>query len=252
MISNIFFKANIMVAMLILVVGLNFYKKSFGMQKMQQYNEQFIIKQNENLLMLNNALKDRSLNDDQKIKYFETAKSERGLTLAIMDCALFTAILENQSLNVLSFLINSGANVNCVTKTNKTLLYFSCHVNNYNYVLFLLKCRGLRDIINLADQEKGNTPLHIACYYDNFEIVKLLADYGAKITIVNFKGKKPVNYAKDPKIINFLKRKECDYFENQMERVRSPKNFKNDNSGPDFSVFSYGDGSDLNIGFEII
>ena len=67
-------------------------------------------------------------------------------------------------------------------------------------VLALIK--GGADINNIDNE--GNTPLHIASYWNNEKIVKLLVDNGASLNVKNNLREIPADRTDNKKIREFL------------------------------------------------
>jgi hypothetical protein len=76
----------------------------------------------------------------------------------------------------------------------ETPLHELClHRKNLELVEFLLD-KGADDDIDAMDED-GHTPLHYACWYDNFEIAKLLIKRGADVNAENRWGLTPLHWA---------------------------------------------------------
>lgn len=98
--------------------------------------------------------------------------------------------IEDQSINN-SELIFHGltlAILNCQDETGETLLHHACRVGNKQAVAYLLSEYEIDIELELKAEGENDgildaTPLHYACFYEHFDIVKLLLRYGA-----NFKA----------------------------------------------------------------
>jgi hypothetical protein len=78
------------------------------------------------------------------------------------------------------YLLNNGANIEQKDEYGWTALFYSIEYGDpYKIIELLLKNGAILTQVSTI----GNTPLQIACKRRNLEIVKLLFDYGAKITI---------------------------------------------------------------------
>ncbi|WP_313893785.1 ankyrin repeat domain-containing protein [Psychrobacillus sp.] len=78
-------------------------------------------------------------------------------------------------------------------KDNLADLIYSCEMDDINKVRQFIEFN-----YNLNDQnEKGWTPLIVASYHGNYNIVNLLLENGADPNLSNFKGTTPLMYAKD-------------------------------------------------------
>jgi ankyrin repeat protein len=96
--------------------------------------------------------------------------------------ALMYALSKGQFVNeeIIHYLLNNGANIEQKDDFGWTALFYSIEFGDpYKIIELLLKNNAILTVVSKI----GNTPLQIACKRRNLEIVKLLFDYGAKITI---------------------------------------------------------------------
>ena len=89
--------------------------------------------------------------------------------------------------------------INKKNKFDQTLLHISVINNSINILKFLLNDNNAN--VNSIDIQK-NTPIHYAIALKNFEIIKLLIEKRAKMTIKNKKGETPLDIAKKLNIKN--------------------------------------------------
>jgi ankyrin repeat protein len=95
----------------------------------------------------------------------------------------------NPNLSVTQLLVYYGAHINSPNQDDFRPLHFAWHAKNIPYMQFLvnngadINCKGGRNQI---------TPLHLACFYNDIEAVKLLLRSGADYTNVRF-GEKHKN-----------------------------------------------------------
>ena len=89
--------------------------------------------------------------------------------------------------------------INKKNKYDQTLLHISVINNSINILKFLLNDNNAN--VNSVDIQK-NTPIHYAIALKNFEIIKLLIEKRAKMTIKNKKGETPLDIAKKLNIKN--------------------------------------------------
>lgn len=119
----------------------------------------------------------------------------------------------NGNKEIVMALLNMDANVNMKTKLGNTPLMLACKtemkevveillnhvvkpdltVQKYNFILSIFL---LFFILYYFNSEDGDTALHIASYSNNTDIVKLLIDAGADITMSNERGLKPIDVTK--------------------------------------------------------
>lgn len=100
------------------------------------------------------------------------------------------------------YLLEYGADPNIQNRSGDTPLYRSLMNDNKNAITKLLLKYGADPNIK---NRVGNTSLFPAVEYSNLDIVKELIKHGAKIDIRNNRGKSLLDYAKDEKIIDYLK-----------------------------------------------
>jgi len=88
-----------------------------------------------------------------------------------------------------------------------SLLIKACQENDYNKVEEYLLLTDEHPSDNKHRDELDNTPLHIACFNCNYELVCLLLEYDADVTIINVNGDTPLHtacYQNHLSIINIL------------------------------------------------
>lgn len=91
---------------------------------------------------------------------------------------LIQAIYKN-NINIVKFLINSGADVNKTNKSGWTPLMIGSYLGTEEIVKFLIECKSELNLINCNNE----TALMIAVYYYNIEIVRLLINNGVDINL---------------------------------------------------------------------
>jgi len=83
---------------------------------------------------------------------------------------------------VAKYLIDNGANVNLKSKTGKTAL----HKASYNGLIPIMKLLVNKGAsVNERESNYFNTPLHVACEYDQKESAGFLVSLGADTTLKN-------------------------------------------------------------------
>jgi hypothetical protein len=127
-------------------------------------------------------------------------------------------------LNILKVLINEHADLNLqivddyrhIKAPPMNILLYNLmigSVNSYNitsesnrkdFLLALIMIIENGGYISGTDQ-LGNTPLHIACMLNNYDVVKVLLNNNSKTSPKNLEGKRPIDLATDGKIIKLLK-----------------------------------------------
>jgi len=119
---------------------------------------------------------ERGFDIDDQIVY-NSSLGEDSMNALIYACELF-CINTNETIDNIKLLSENGADINFRNIDNDTPLLFclrdaeKCNSNLYDLIDFLI---GKGADINSTD-ESLNTPLHLACAYDDFELIKLLLD----------------------------------------------------------------------------
>ena len=113
---------------------------------------------------------------------------------------LHWAVLGN-SYEVASLLLERGAEVNSVDVGGMTPLHVSgCADSNTYEIALLLLHNGAdveaRSVFISMEYQGGATPLHFAAYCNNYQIVKLLLDWGAKSDVLDGHGRSPAQWAR--------------------------------------------------------
>ena len=80
-------------------------------------------------------------------------------------------------------------------------LFHYCRKGTLNDVKRVLSKRANINVKN----DVNETPLHYACYYNNFDIVKYLVENDANINTKDNNNNKPINNTSSAEIITFLK-----------------------------------------------
>jgi uncharacterized protein len=98
------------------------------------------------------------------------------------------------NLEILSWLISEGANVNHQERNGLSALHFAVQNRHPDLILCLLQSGALIDI----PDRYGNSPLWRAVFdaRGKYDIVSLLVSKGAKTTSRNTSGRSPLDFAK--------------------------------------------------------
>lgn len=115
-------------------------------------------------------------------------KDKPNLTLASTQGALQEAVLSNYA-DVVSFVLEAGADVNAVDNNNQPLLSTAMMpTNNEDLVRAILE---YRPDVNIQDTA-GNTILHLVDRWTPITLVRLIVNAGAKLDTMNNKGFTPL------------------------------------------------------------
>lgn len=96
-----------------------------------------------------------------------------------------------EGFELFQYLISNGASID-VIPFNENALTYATRYRNYNAVDYLLKNQyfGVDDY-----DDNGNTALIVAAKYNRPELVKLLLEYGANVSLLNQEGQTAMDYA---------------------------------------------------------
>jgi ankyrin repeat protein len=111
------------------------------------------------------------------------------------DTPLHRACTENIAADIITKMIEKGADVGMVNSTGDTPLYIACQKSHANIIPALLDSPNVSEYINLQDKD-GDTPLHWACAKNvAADIITKMIEKGADPEIVNINGKTPLHTA---------------------------------------------------------
>jgi uncharacterized protein len=98
-------------------------------------------------------------------------------------------------LDIVKFLINSGADVNLPAKNAYKVapIHSAVAIQNLDLVHILLNAGADVNVKQMTDV----TPLHSAAYHGNKELVRLLIRHGADASAITTDGKTPTDYARE-------------------------------------------------------
>ncbi|XP_036144364.1 ankyrin repeat domain-containing protein 27 [Monomorium pharaonis] len=103
--------------------------------------------------------------------------------------------------NMVQLLLDAGANVNVITKSEgRTPLHLACLNDRVDVAKLLLNCATC-DVD--AKDHNGDTPLHLACVAGNIKSVGLLVRCGACANACNLQNKTPLREAEERLSVTF-------------------------------------------------
>ncbi len=158
---------------------------------------------NQTSLSIHNQIRAFNFREYQVLKVFETNIISSKILNSSSKKKAGSVLFENDICFVISTIDNDIA----LYKDKVKDLFLACENGSSELINRLLQ---IPKIINVQD-ENGWTPLIVAIYNNQVEIVKTLLINGADLNICNFKGTTPLMYAKsgcvkhkDPKILSLL------------------------------------------------
>jgi len=111
---------------------------------------------------------------------------------------LMTSAFLTDKTDVISFLLDSNANINAIDKENRTALHYAAYLGRTSIVTLLIK-RGA-NIEALANKDfnlpgDNNTPLHLACHSSNRNesTIKTLLSSGSNFEALDSLGNTPLH-----------------------------------------------------------
>ncbi|XP_014229229.1 ankyrin-3-like [Trichogramma pretiosum] len=110
--------------------------------------------------------------------------------------ALHWALKDNIRTDVAEWLLRKGADSNLADKEGSTALHIICKMIGFNYLanlLFQISDEKHRHVLVDAQDNEGNTPLHLALCHVNEEVARLLLRRGANPTLANKDGNIPLH-----------------------------------------------------------
>ncbi|KAI8121116.1 Eye-specific diacylglycerol kinase [Lucilia cuprina] len=108
------------------------------------------------------------------------------------DAVLLAA--QSGDLNMLRALHELGYSLQTTNTKGHTALHLACKYNNKDIVKYILSCASRR-LINMADKERGSTALHIAAELNRHDICVMLVAAGANIEARDMCGNTPMMVA---------------------------------------------------------
>ena len=127
-------------------------------------------------------------------------------------------------LKMLTELYNEGYSLLAIDETAKTGLHYGARFGNKDIVKFLLQ-KAPPSILDIMDNEKGQTALHKAAAYKRLSICCLLVTAGASLLVKDNEGRTPrqlaVNAEAEDDLVSYLESQE--HFQNiAMQDMETP------------------------------
>ena len=114
--------------------------------------------------------------------------------------------------------INQGGDIN-IYYEGFSLLYILVQKNYLSCVKEFLRCKANP---NIKNTNTGLSPLHVAGYNDNIEMIKILLENGAEIDLEDNEGNTPICFCArfgNEKSIKFLKEKGADIYKRNKSKI---------------------------------
>ena len=112
---------------------------------------------------------------------------------------------------MLTEMYQDGFSLLAIDETAKTALHYGARFGHKEIIKFLL-AKAPHCIVDIVDNEKGQTALHKAAAYDRQDICCLLVTAGASLLVEDCEGRRPRNLAETgqahPDLISYLKSQE--------------------------------------------
>ena len=112
---------------------------------------------------------------------------------------LIVAVTEGHA-DVVEYLISDDVEVDMTGRYGMTALHHACHLNNYEVAKMLLQYGANPS----PATSYGITPLHICCREGNFSMIRMLLLFGADQFLQDQPGKAPHEYAQTDKVHTYI------------------------------------------------
>jgi ankyrin repeat protein len=136
------------------------------------------------------ALVEKRADINEKVQ--ATKGSRAGFTPIILAAALADA-------DVTKLLIENGAQVSILDDFDRSAFWYAAEIHNIDITKILVTGKGASDVINVADKDLKQTPLHIAVRDDDPDLVRLLKSMGASPDKKDILGETALEYCSHDK-----------------------------------------------------
>jgi Ankyrin repeats (3 copies)/Ankyrin repeat len=136
------------------------------------------------------ALVEKRADINEKVQ--ATKGSRAGFTPIILAAAL-------ADVDVAKLLIENGAQVSILDDFDRSAFWYAAEIHNIDVTKILIRGKGASDVINFADKDLKQTPLHIAVRDDDPDLVRLLKSMGASPDKKDILGETALEYCSHDK-----------------------------------------------------
>ncbi|CAL8076884.1 unnamed protein product [Calicophoron daubneyi] len=124
--------------------------------------------------------------------------------------------------NMTTLLLELGANPNEIDQYSGSL-DMSRKMNTYHGQIEWRRLTEFSDFLNPSADFRGCTALHYAVLINDVELVNLLIQKGADVSIVNERGHRAIMYAKDDQVRTILEKAEREFEQRKAEKEREER-----------------------------
>lgn len=132
---------------------------------------------------------------DNSIEYIKILL-EAGADVTIKnECGVMPihTLCRGDNIEGIKIFLNAGVSINETDDSGNTPLHNACYSADHpDCIRFLLE-NGANINIKNHDSLRNNTPLHIACFVDNLEGIKILLEFGVDVNVKNINGSTPLH-----------------------------------------------------------
>jgi ankyrin repeat protein len=126
----------------------------------------------------------------------EPVRAKEGARAGFTPLILATAL---SNLDIVAQLVTRGANAGIRDDFNRSAFWYAAELHNIQITKVLTDAKGANDVINAADTELKQTPLHIAVRDDDPDLVVILKQMGASPDKKDVLGETPLDYCSHDK-----------------------------------------------------
>jgi ankyrin repeat protein len=126
----------------------------------------------------------------------EPVRAKEGGRAGFTPLILATAL---SNLKLAHILVEHGAKASILDDFHRSVFWYAAELHNVEITKILIDARGASDVINAADTDLKQTPLHIAVRDDIPELVVILKKMGAATDKKDVLGETPFDYCSHDK-----------------------------------------------------